>query len=60
MKEGNTVVTILNLSRKPVTLKPDLSDFHGDFHNPLNGEIMSLPLADSLKLAPWETLILVK
>jgi glycosidase len=58
-KDGNTVISFLNLSNKPVRIKPDLSDFEGDYRDPLNGQKINLPLADSLKLKAWDCLVLI-
>jgi hypothetical protein len=58
--EGNAVISILNLSNRSVRIKPDLSDLEGDYLEPLKEEKISLPMADSLKLGPWDYMLLVK
>ena len=47
-------------NKKPVRIKPDLSDLEGDYMDPLNGQKIHLPLADSLKLGAWDYLILIQ
>jgi len=59
-KDGNTVISVLNLSKKPVRIKPDLSDLEGDYLVPLKGQKIHLPLADSLKLEAWDYLVLIQ
>jgi hypothetical protein len=59
-KDNNTVVTILNLSKKPVRTRPDLSHLAGEYTNPLTGESITLPLDDPLELDAWGHLLLVK
>jgi len=59
-KDNNAVVSILNLSKKPVRTRTDLSRLAGDYTNPLTGESVTLPLDDPLELDAWGHLLLVK
>jgi glycosidase len=52
-KEDNRVVVILNLSKKPVTVKPELKNIEGTYTEYGSVKKVSLPLADSLRLEPW-------
>ena len=59
-KEGNTVVTLLNLSKQAVTIKPAMDDLRGNYRNAFTNEEVNLPFADSLKMEAWDYLVLVK
>ena len=59
-KDGNRVISFLNLSKDPVKIKPGLEEFSGQYRNALTGEEVSLPLADSLALVEWDYLVLLK
>ena len=59
-KNVNRVLTFLNFSDRPVKIKPELSIFNGSYRNAINGEKVTVPFSDSLRLEAWKYLILVK
>ena len=59
-KDVNRVLSFLNLSGEPVKIRPELSKFSGNYKNAMNGEKVTLPFSDSLKLEAWDYLVLVK
>lgn len=58
--EGNRVISILNLSRKKLKIKPAMEGLQGEYRNAFTGETLRVPFADSLELAAWEPLLLVQ
>jgi len=59
-KDENRVVVFLNLRKKDVSLKPDLSNLKGDYTEYFSGKKVSFPLADSLRLEPYGYMVFVK
>jgi 1,4-alpha-glucan branching enzyme len=59
-KNVNSVLTLLNFSDRPVKIKPELSKFNGSYRIASNGEKVTVPLSDSLRLEAWDYLVLVK
>lgn len=59
-KDENRIVVFLNLSKKPVALKPDLKSVNGSYSEYSTGLKVSLPFSDSLRLEPWGYKVLVK
>jgi glycosidase len=59
-KDGNRVVVLLNLSKKPVALKSFLANLNGEYTDYFTGSKAVLPLTDSLKLGPWGYKVFVR
>lgn len=59
-KDGNRVVVVLNLSKKPVALKSFPANLNGEYTDYFARLKTTLPLTDSLKLEPWGYKVLVK
>jgi 1,4-alpha-glucan branching enzyme len=59
-KDGNRVISILNLSRKKLKIKPAMGGLEGEYTNALNGQAVQVPFADSLALEAWDYLVLLK
>jgi glycosidase len=59
-KDFNRVLTFLNFSKRSVKIKPELPEFSGSYKNAMNGEMVTIPFSDSLRLAAWDYLVLVK
>ncbi len=59
-KNVNRVLTFLNLSNKLVKIEPELFKFSGSYRNAFNGEKVTVPFSDSLRLEAWDYLVLVK
>ncbi len=58
-KDGNRVVVLLNLSKKPVALKSLPENLKGEYMDYFGGMRVALPLADSLRFEPWGGKVLV-
>jgi glycosidase len=59
-KDANRIVVFLNLSKKVVTFKPDLTNLEGEYKNYFGGTNEKLSIKDSIKLNPWSYRVLVK
>jgi glycosidase len=59
-KDENRVVVLLNLSKKPVSLKSFPDNLNGDYSNYFTRLKTTLPLTDSLRLEPWGYKVFVK
>ncbi len=59
-KDDNRVLTLLNLSRKKLKIKPVFSGMEGEYTDVFNGQPFQLPLQDSLQLEGWEYRVLIK
>lgn len=59
-KDGNRVISILNLSGRKLKIKPVMEGLEGEYVNALNGRSVVLPLNDSLSLDAWDYLVLRK
>jgi len=59
-KEGNRVVVVLNLSKKPVALKSFPANLNGEYTDYFARLKTTLPLTDSLRLEPWGYKVLVR
>ena len=59
-KDGNTVISILNLSGKSLKVKPVIEGLEGEYTDAFNAQKLQLPLSDSLRLDAWDYLVLVK
>ena len=57
---GNTVVTVLNLSKKTLKVKPAMEGLEGEYTDAFSGQKVQLPLSDSLVLQSWDYLLLTK
>lgn len=58
-KDSNRVVVFLNLSRKPLSVLPDLSGLSGEYREAFTNEHTGFPLADSLRLEAWDYRVFV-
>ncbi|MFC2112939.1 alpha-amylase family glycosyl hydrolase [Bacteroidota bacterium] len=59
-KDDNTIISILNLSRNGLKVKPVFSGLEGEYTDAFNGQKVQLPLSDSLKLEAWDYLVLFR
>lgn len=59
-KDANRVVVFLNLSKKDVTFKPDLTNLEGEYKNYFTGVAEKLAVKDSVNLGPWSYKVLIK
>jgi glycosidase len=59
-KDGNRVLVFLNLSKKPVAIKPVLDGLTGEYSDYFAGSRASVPLTDSMRLEPWGYKVLLK
>lgn len=59
-KEGNRVVVFLNLTRKPVTFKPDLKNIKGEYTGFFSGEKTTLAEKPAIDLGPWGYKVFIK
>jgi alpha-amylase len=59
-KDGNRVIVFLNLTKKPVSVKPDLKDLAGDYTEHFSGIKTSVPLTDSVRMEPWGYKVFIK
>jgi glycosidase len=59
-KGNNRVVVFLNLSNKPVAIKPGLKKLEGHYTNYFTGEQLALPLSDSLRMDAWGYKVLIR
>jgi alpha-amylase len=59
-KEKDRVLVFLNLSKKPVAIKPILSDLNGEYTDFFGSNKVSVPLNDSLRLEAWGYKVLIK
>jgi glycosidase len=59
-KDGNKVLVFLNLSKKAIAIKPELTNFDGEYTDYFAKVKAAVPLADSLRLEPWGYKVLVK
>lgn len=59
-KDNDRLVVFLNLSRKPIAIKPDLGNLNGDYKDYFSGTQSSVPLSDSIKLEAWGYKVLVR
>jgi alpha-amylase len=53
VKEGNTVVVMLNLTKKPVSFKPFIKDIEGEYTDYFSGTKTALPPSGKINLDPW-------
>lgn len=60
IKDGNSVLVFLNLSRKAVAVKPVLEGLDGDYTDYFAGTKSSVPLGDSLRMEPWGYKVLIR
>ncbi len=59
-KDENSVVVLLNLSKKSVSIKPEMTNLEGTYNDYFTGSPVRLPLSDSLSLGPWDYRVLVR
>jgi glycosidase len=59
-KENSRVIVFLNLTKKAVSVKPELKNLNGEYTEHFSGLKTTLPLTDSLKLEPWGYKVFVK
>ncbi len=59
-KDGNRVISILNLNRKSVRVRPAFVGLEGEYTDAFTGERVQVPFSDSLKLEAWDYLVLQK
>lgn len=59
-KDANRIVVFLNLSKKVVTFKPDLTNIEGEYRNYFGNIPETLALKDSISLDPWSYKVLIK
>lgn len=59
-KDNNKVVVMLNLSKKPVSFKPDVSSIEGDYTEYFTGRKEGLNKSVTLTLDPWGYKVFVK
>jgi glycosidase len=59
-KDGNRIVVFLNLCKKNVTFKPDLTNLEGEYRNYFSYKTETLANKDSLSLDSWGYKVLVK
>jgi len=59
-KDGNRVVVLLNLSKKPVALKSLPNNLNGDYTDYFAKQNTTVPLTDSLRLEPWGYKVYIK
>ena len=59
-KDENRVIVFLNLSKNSVTIKPGMENLNGEYRDYFAGSTTAIPMADSIRLAPWGYRILVK
>ena len=60
VKDGNSVLVFLNLSKKTVSVKPVMDNLNGEYTDYFGGSKITLPLSDSLRFEAWDFKILVK
>jgi glycosidase len=53
-KEENRVIVLLNLSKKNIVIKLEMSDLAGDYKDYFSRSSVSVPLNDSVRLGPWD------
>ncbi len=59
-KEGNRIVVMLNLTKKPVTFKPVLNGIEGDYTEYFTDQKSGLNKSVRLTLKPWGFTVIVK
>jgi len=59
-KDGNIVVSILNLSKEKQTLVFDQNAIEGNYSNVFSGQEINLKTGLEISLKPWEYLVLTK
>lgn len=59
-KDGNTVVVILNLSKKPIKTTVDFKELSGEFTNAFSAEKVNLSSKMEFNLKAWDYLIFTK
>jgi len=59
-KEGNRVVVLLNLTKKPVSFKPVLKGLEGNYTEYFTGQKTTFKTKAALQLSPWGYEVLVK
>ena len=59
-KDDNRVIVFLNLTKKAVSVKPDLKNLEGEYTEHFSGIKTAVPFTDSLKLEPWGYKVFVK
>jgi alpha-amylase len=59
-KDENRVVVFLNLSKKSVTIKPELDNIAGEYTDYFSSQKVALPFADSVRLEAWGYKVLTK
>jgi glycosidase len=59
-KEENRIVVFLNMSKKNISVLPDVRNLGGEYRDYFSGQKTTLPMADSLRLEPWGYRVYVK
>jgi glycosidase len=59
-KEENRIVVFLNMSKKNISVLPDVRNLGGEYRDYFTGQKTTLPMADSLRLEPWGYRVYVK
>jgi len=60
-KDDNRVIVFLNLTKKPVSFKPDLKSLgSGEYTEYFSGQKAALPSRDAIQLDPWGYKVFIK
>jgi glycosidase len=59
-KDENRLIVILNLSKKPVTIKPEFDNLPGEYKEYFTGRSVVIPFTDELMLKPWDYIVLIR
>ena len=59
-KDENRVIVFLNLSKKNLAVKPEMANLSGEYKDYFNGNVIPLPLADSIRLGPWDYRVFIR
>ncbi|HUX56027.1 MAG TPA: alpha-amylase family glycosyl hydrolase [Bacteroidales bacterium] len=59
-KEENRVIVFLNLSKKNLAVKPEMTNLEGEYKDYFSSQETVFPLTDSLRLEPWGYKVFVK
>ena len=59
-KEGNRVVVLLNLTKKPVSFNPVLKGLEGDYTEYFTGQKTTFETKPALQLSPWGYKVYIK
>ncbi len=57
-KDGNRVIVFLNLTKKAVSIKPDLANIEGDYTEFFTGNPKTLKNGESMSLEAWSYVVL--